>query len=49
MSVLEITTAINNAAGQGGVKATHALVQSVLSSMENVTYDAARGRASLVL
>jgi hypothetical protein len=45
MSVLEITNAFNEAAGAGGVRATHALVQSVLASMENVHYDSGRGRA----
>lgn len=45
MSVLEITNAFNEAAGDGGVKATHALVQKVLASMENVHYDSSRGRA----
>jgi hypothetical protein len=45
MSVLEITKTVNDAAGAGGVKATHALVQKVLASMENVHYDAGRGRA----
>jgi hypothetical protein len=45
MSVLEITNAVNESAGPGGVRATHALVQKVLSSMENITYDSARGRA----
>jgi hypothetical protein len=45
MSVLEITRKVNEAAGAGGVKATHALVQKVLASMENIHYDASRGRA----
>jgi hypothetical protein len=45
MSVLEITNTLNEAAGAGGVHATHSLVQKVLSSMENVHYDSARGRA----
>lgn len=45
MSVLEITNAFNEASGAGGVRATHALVQTVLSSMENVHYDSGRGRA----
>jgi hypothetical protein len=47
MSVLEITGAINAAAGPGGVRATHALVQKVLASMEGIVYDAGRGRASV--
>ena len=45
MSVLEITNAVNDGAGPGGVRATHALVQKVLSQMETITYDSARGRA----
>lgn len=45
MSVLEITNAVNDSAGPGGVRATHALVQKVLSSMESITYDSTRGRA----
>lgn len=49
MSVLEITDAVNEAAGEGGVRATHALVQKVLASMERVHYDAARGRARSAL
>lgn len=47
MTVLEITNAVNEAAGPSGVRTTHALVQSVLTSMENVTFDAARGKASM--
>lgn len=49
MSVLEITTAVNNAAGDGGIKATHALVQKVLAGMENIRYDASRGKARAAL
>lgn len=48
MSVLEITNTINDAAGPSGVRATHALVQSVLTSMENVAFDSARGKAKCV-
>ena len=43
--MLEITNAVNDGAGPGGVRATHALVQKVLSQMETITYDSARGRA----
>jgi hypothetical protein len=49
MSVLEITNAFNEVAGAGGVHATHALMQSVLASMENVHYGSGRGRAQAAI